>query len=116
MISVATRKSSVAMGVAIFSWLTLVFVSDLGLMAGAVALRMRIENLFALSLVNPMQVFKMWALVSSDTSLDVLGPAGLYATDIWGAGVTWIFACVMVLWIILPLTVAASIFSRRSPI
>jgi len=116
LISVATRKSSVAMGVAIFSWLTLVFVSDLGLMAGAVALRMRIENLFALSLVNPMQVFKMWALVSSDTSLDVLGPAGLYATDTWGAGVTWIFACVMVLWIILPLTAAAAIFSRRSPI
>lgn len=116
LISVTTRKSSVAMGVAIFAWLTLVFVSDLGLMAGAVALRMRIENLFALSLLNPMQVFKMWALVSADTSLDVLGPAGLYATDTWGGGVVWIFAAALSLWIVLPLSVAAFLFSRRSPI
>lgn len=81
LISVLARRASVAVGTAIFVWLSLVFVSDLALMAGAVALRLRIERLFALSCANPLQVFKMWSLHAVDASLDVLGPAGLYAAE-----------------------------------
>src|SRR5690606_5889557 len=61
LVSVLARKASVAVGTAVFLWLTLVFVTDLGIMAGALAMRLRIEELFALSLVNPLQVFKMWS-------------------------------------------------------
>src|SRR5262245_13661227 len=53
LVSTLARKSSVAVGTAIFLWLTFVFVSDLGLMAGTLAFKLRIENLFALSLLNP---------------------------------------------------------------
>ncbi|MFO0962073.1 MAG: ABC transporter permease subunit [Phycisphaerales bacterium] len=113
LISASTRRSGAAQGVAIFAWLTLVFVSDLGIMAGAVAMRMRIETLFALCVANPVQAFKMWALVNADTSLDVLGPAGLYAQDEWGPRVAWLFAGVLVAWIVVPLGVAAAVFARR---
>ena len=37
LISTLARKASVAVGTAIFVWLTLVFVTDLALMAGAIA-------------------------------------------------------------------------------
>jgi hypothetical protein len=76
----AGAPASVAVGTAIFVWLTLVFVTDLALMAGAIALRLRIEVALRVSLINPLQVFKMWSLHAVDASLDVLGPAGLYAT------------------------------------
>lgn len=116
LISVVARKASVAVGTAIFAWLTLVFVTDLGLMAGAMALRLRIEQLLALSLLNPLQVFKMWSLHAVDSTLDVLGPAGLYAVDSFGPWLHAIFGASLAAWIVLPLAVAAVVFSRRSPL
>ncbi|MFN0059976.1 MAG: ABC transporter permease [Planctomycetota bacterium] len=116
LISVAARKSSVAVGTAIFVWLTLAFVTDLGLMAGTLTMRLRIEELFALSLVNPLQVFKMWSLHAVDASLDVLGPAGLYAMEEYGAWLHLIFGASLAAWVVAPLAAAAVVMSRKSPV
>jgi Cu-processing system permease protein len=116
LISVLARGASVAVGTAIFVWLALVFVTDLGLMAGAMALRLRIEELFALSLLNPLQVFKMWSLHAVEASLDVLGPAGLYASEEFGPSLHLIFGACLLAWIVLPLVAASLVLSRRSPV
>jgi len=116
LISVLARKATVAVGTAIFVWLSLVFVTDLALMAGAIALRLRIESLFLLSLANPLQVFKMWSLHAVDASLDVLGPAGLYATEEYAGRLPLLFGACMTAWAILPLAAAATVLSRRSPL
>jgi Cu-processing system permease protein len=116
LISVLARKASVAVGTAIFVWLTLVFVTDLALMAGAVAMRLRIEELFALSLINPLQVFKMWSLHAVDATLDVLGPAGLYASEEYGPRLHLIFGACLLAWVLAPLALAAGLLSRRSPL
>jgi len=116
LISTLARRASVAVGTAIFVWLALVFVSDLALMAGAVALRLRIEQLFALSLVNPMQVFKMWSLHAADASLDVLGPAALYAVEEHGPRLHALFGACLAAWVVLPLGLAGLCLSRRSPL
>ncbi len=115
-ISTLARRASVAVATAIFVWLSLVFVTDLALMAGAVALRLRIETLFGLSLINPLQVFKMWSLHAADASLDVLGPAGLYASEEFGTRLHAIFGACLAAWIIAPLTLAGFALSRRSPL
>lgn len=116
LISALARKASVAIGTAIFVWLALVFVTDLALMAGAVALRLRIEELFALALLNPLQVFKMWSLHAVDANLDVLGPAGLYATEEYAGSLAWIFAGCMSVWVLVPLALAWLALWRRSPL
>lgn len=116
LVSVLARRASVAVGTAIFVWLTLVFVTDLALMAGAVALRLRITELLALSLLNPLQVFKMWSLLAVDASLDVLGPAGLYATEEFGFWLHPLLGACIVPWIVVPLGVASLVLSRRSPL
>lgn len=116
LISTLARKASVAVGTAVFFWLTLVFVSDLGLMAGTLAMKLRIEELFAISLLNPLQVFKMWSLHSIEASLDVLGPAGLYASEEFGSRLSPMFAGALAAWIAIPLALAACIFARRAPI
>jgi Cu-processing system permease protein len=116
LVSVMARKASVAVGTAIFLWLTFVFVTDLGLMAGVLAMRLRIEELLALSLVNPLQVYKMWSLHAIDASLDVLGPAGLYAVEEYGSRLHLIFGAALAAWVVVPLVVAGVIFSRRSPL
>jgi Cu-processing system permease protein len=116
LISTLARKGSVAVGTAIFAWLALVFVSDLGLMAGTLALKLRIEQLFALSLINPLQVFKMWSLHAVDASLDVLGPAGLYASEEFGSKLHLIFGACLLAWVVVPLSAAGVLFTRRSPV
>jgi Cu-processing system permease protein len=116
LISTLARKGSVAVGTAIFTWLAMVFVSDLGLMAGTLALKLKIEQLFALSLINPLQVFKMWSLHAVDASLDVLGPAGLYASEEFGSSLHLIFGGCLLAWVVLPLSAAGVLFARRSPV
>lgn len=59
LISAAVRKGATAVGLALFLWLLLVFFGDLGLMGTALTLRIDIRELFALALLNPLQVFKM---------------------------------------------------------
>lgn len=114
LISVVARRAPVAIGIAVFAWLTFVFVTDLGLMAGAVALRLRIQELFALSLLNPLQVFKMWSLHAGEATLDVLGPAGLYASEEYGPRLHLIFGACLLAWVVVPLVLASLILSRRA--
>jgi len=113
LISVVARKASVASGAAIFLWLTLVFVGDLGLMGGTLMFKLQVTELFTLSLINPLQVFKMASLGGINASLDVLGPAGLYATQTYGDGLVLIFGGVLAAWIVGPLAIAYGLFTWR---
>ena len=113
LLSVIARKTSVATGAAIFLWLAFVFLGDLGLMGSAVVFRMQVTELFHLALINPLQVFKMASLDSMNASLDVLGPAGLYASQQYGNGLPWIFGSVLALWVVVPLAISYVIFARR---
>ncbi len=61
LVSVLVRRGSVATGAAIFIWLTLVFLGDLGLMGSTIVFKLQVADLFRLSLLNPLQVFKMTA-------------------------------------------------------
>ncbi len=116
LISVSTRKASVATGIAVFAWLTLVFLSDLGLMAGTIVFKLRVQELFALATLNPIQAFKMSVITQLNASLDVLGPAGVYASRTFGGALAWILLGVLVGWGVLGIAAAAIIFSRRSPV
>lgn len=113
LISAVASRASVASGAAIFLWLGLVVLGDLGLMGGAVAFRLDVPTVFRLSLLNPLQVFKMAGLDSLDASLDVLGPAGLYAVRTYGGALPAIFLSVLAAWTVLPLGLAYAIFLKR---
>lgn len=116
LISVIARRASVAMGAALIVWLALAFLSDLGLMGGTIAFRLHVQELFYAALAHPLQVFKMAVLGSVHASLDVLGPAGLFATQAHGRALPLLFAGALAAWIILPLAAAVVVFLRRSEV
>ena len=116
LISVTSRKAAVATGIALFVWLALVFIGDLGLMGSTLAFKLPIDALFNLALLNPLQVFKMSALISINSSLDVLGPAGIYAMQTYRDNLTWLFLGSLLAWIVLPLFAAYIIFDRRGDV
>jgi Cu-processing system permease protein len=116
LISVFSRRTGVATGFGLFTWLILVFVSDLGLMAGTVLFKLRVQEVFALGVVNPLQAFKMSVIVNMNASLDVLGPVGMYATQTYGDSLALLLAAVLLTWTVLPLGVALLAFSTRESV
>lgn len=114
LLSVLSRRTSVATGLAVCAWLLLVLGTDLGLIAGSLTWRLTIQSIFMVCIVNPLQCFKLWALDSTGVPLDVLGPVGQYTMDHYANTLSWIAAGSMTLWAVLPACVAALIFNRRS--
>jgi len=116
LLSVLSRRSGIATGLGLFSWLTLVFLSDLGLMAGTVLFKLRVQEVFAIAIINPLQAFKMGVIVNMNASLDVLGPVGSYASRTFGDSLSWILALTLVGWILFPLGLALVLFRKRGGI
>lgn len=102
-ISAWSRSGALAVGLALFVWLLLVFVGDLGLMGTAVAMKLHISTLFNLTLLNPLQVFKIATVNSLRASLEILGPAGTYATRTYGPALNALLVAVLVGWVALPM-------------
>jgi len=113
LISVLTRKTMVATGTAVFVWLTLVFLGDLGLMGGAIAFKLRADEIFHLALINPIQDYKMAAISGFDSSFDLLGPAGLYAIRQYGHWLMPMLVGALALWTIVPMLFAGLLLRRR---
>jgi len=116
LISVVSRRSAVSTGIGLFTWLALVFVSDLGLMAGSLLFKLRVQEIFALATLNPLQSFKMAVIVNMNASLDVLGPVGAYASHTLGDALPWLLASSLLAWIVIPLGLAIALFTRRGSV
>ena len=112
-ISAFAHKAGIAIGISLFLWLTFVFLGDLGMMGTAVSMRLKIADLFLLASANPLQVFKMASILSINATLDVLGPAGLYALQTYGDSLLWVFLPVLLVWVLVPLLVAYGRFRQR---
>ena len=114
LVSVLSRRAGIATGVSMFVWLVFVFVSDLGLMAGALLFKLRAQAVFAIAIANPLQAFKMGVVTAMNGSLDVLGPVGVYSTQNFGAALSWMLAGVIAAWTVIPLAIALVVFSRKA--
>jgi Cu-processing system permease protein len=112
-LGVVLRRVATAMGAALFVWLLLVFLGDLGIMGTVVATNLPVETLFASVMINPVESFRVAAIIALDGSLDALGPAGTYAVDTYGDSVGPMAVAVLVAWVIIPVLVAWLVFRRR---
>ncbi len=113
LISALTKRAGVAVGIGLFLWLAFVFLGDLGLMGTAITLRLPVEQLLWLSLLNPLQVFKMASILDINATLDILGPAGIYAMQEYGRRLRPTFWALMLAWIAIPALAAYLRFHRR---
>ena len=116
LISVWFRRGATALGVAVFVWLGLAFLSDLGLMGTALVLRVDATGLLGIALLNPLQVFKMASILTIQNNLDVLGPAGTYAVRTYGDAFLPALLGILCAWLAVPLAVAYPVFRWRGAI
>jgi Cu-processing system permease protein len=113
LISAAVRRAATAVGVALFLWLVLVYFGDLGLMSTAVVVQMDVQQMLALALANPLQVFKIAAVLDLRDNLEVLGPAGIYAFRTYGAVLWPLLVGLLLVWVIAPFLLATVVFKKR---
>ena len=115
-ISVVVKSGATAVGLALFLWLILVFFGDLGVMGTAVTMQLSVEQLLTATLINPLQIFKIAAILDLRTSLEVLGPAGIYAVRTWGEQLMPLLVGLLLAWSLLPLLVTVKLFQRKGAI
>ena len=113
LISATVQKGATAVGIALFLWLFLVFFGDLGIMGSALVLQLNVEQLLALALINPLQIFKIAAILDLRNNLEVLGPAGVYAFRTYGSQLLPLLLGLLLLWIIVPLLLTTQLFKRK---
>lgn len=113
LLSTTASKTATAIGSALFLWLLLVFIGDLGIMGTAIVAQLPIQSIFYLTTINPLQMFKIASILSVQANLDVLGPAGVYAASHHGAALLPLLIGGLILWIVVPLAAAIYIFSHQ---
>lgn len=97
-----SRRSGMAVGIALLLWLVGVLLGDLGLMGTALVARLSPQVFLALALMNPLQAFRLGAVLALGSHLEVLGPAGLYAADHMGGAMPFLVTGILTLWIAVP--------------
>jgi Cu-processing system permease protein len=112
LISSFSRQTAAALGIALTLWLLFVIAGDLGIMGSSMVLGMSPETLLSLTALNPLNVYKMASVDLLHTSLDVLGPAGIYAIDQFGSVFSYLMLGLLALWIVVPLPIGYWLFKR----
>lgn len=85
LISTLVRSADVAQSAAFALWLALVVFIDLILLGVMLRDQVAPELVIAISLVNPLQVFRTAAMLLFDPQLMLLGPAAFVILDTFGA-------------------------------
>ncbi len=84
LISALARTSDVAQSVAFFLWLVMLMFLDLILIGLLIQFQTPAEIVVALALLNPLEVFRIGAMMLFDPQLILLGPAAYIILDIFG--------------------------------
>jgi len=113
LISATVKRAATAVGLALFLWLILVYFGDLGLMGTSVVMNLKVGQLFGLALINPLQVFKIAAVLDLRDNLEVLGPAGIYAFRTYGAALWPLLVGLLVVWAVVPFLLATQVFKKK---
>ena len=69
-------------------------------------------TLLVASLANPLDAYKLVAVQTLQASLDVLGPAGVYATRRFGSALPPLLLGLLALWVVVPLPIGYWLFKR----
>ena len=113
LISSRNRRTATAFGVAIVVWLFLALAGGLGLMGTAVVLQLGPETLLAITILNPLESYRIAAIYFLRGSLELLGPAGLVAERRLGDWTGVVLIAVLLVWLLAPLGLAYRTLGRE---
>ncbi len=81
LISSVVKSSEIALGISFFIWIFLLAFIDIALISLMMQNRLSEELIIGISLINPMEVFRVAAISLFDPQLTVMGPVAYYILD-----------------------------------
>ncbi|MBE0490986.1 MAG: ABC transporter permease subunit [Sulfurospirillum sp.] len=81
LISSIVKSSEIALGFSFFIWIFLLAFIDIALISLMMQNRLSEELIIGISLINPMEVFRVAAISLFDPQLTVMGPVAYYILD-----------------------------------
>lgn len=81
LISSVVKSSEIALGLSFFIWIFLLAFIDIALISLMMQNRFSEELIIAISLINPMEIFRVSAISLFDPELTVMGPVAYYILD-----------------------------------
>ncbi|HYM69922.1 MAG TPA: ABC transporter permease subunit [bacterium] len=117
LVSARAPTHSRALGLGVVLWLALVVLSDLGILGLAVSAQLGARGVFWLTMANPVDVFRIAAILMVVHSPDLTGPVGMYATSRFGeTGTVGLLLAALAGWIAVSFTAGLVLFClRREP-
>lgn len=106
-ISIVSRSTPMALAGALALWLFFVIFADVGVMAGALATHLQTGALLWTTSLNPIEAYKIASICALSGSVDVLGPGGRLASDIFGTLLMPFMVAIIAVW-----AAAATAFGR----
>ena len=115
-ISVLTKTRAAAIGSGLFLWFVLVIIYDSGFL-GVITVALNADSLLLpLTIANPVETTRILAMMHmADSPLrGELGPQASYLLQQYGSIVaSRILAAVLIIWVVVPITIAYLIFRRQ---
>lgn len=114
LISVSMAGRSKALGLAVLTWFVMVLFYDLAVIGFTLSVVSSSEVLLASTLLNPVEVVRILAVLSLEPDLQVLGPLGSYLYVEFGAsGSAVLLVAALAAWTVAPLILSVWAFRRQ---
>jgi ABC-type transport system involved in multi-copper enzyme maturation permease subunit len=114
LISVPSDGRLKALSAAILVWLVLVLFYDLGAIGLALSISSSGRTLLVAVLGNPVESVRLFAIMSLERDLQILGPLSSYMVDQLGTATSvGLLVAALVVWTVAPLAVAIRVFGSQ---
>ncbi|RXI44840.1 ABC transporter permease [Malaciobacter mytili] len=93
-ISSLVKTQEIALAIAFFLWLFFLAFLDILLIGALIKTTANAELIYSIALANPLQVFRIGAIVLFDPQLSVIGPASYFILDEFGKNFLMVYCLV----------------------
>lgn len=107
LISIFNSRVSKSISIAILLWFLFLIVADLGIIGASTGMNLGVKETFYLTIINPLEAYKIASILTLTPRFEILGPAGIYALNTLGKSTLYILLIsIQLLWIVIPLTIS----------
>ena len=107
LISIFNSRVSKSISIAILLWFLFLIVGDLGIIGASTGMNLGVKETFYLTIINPLEAYKIASILTLTPRFEILGPAGIYALNTLGKSTLYILLIsIQLLWIVIPLTIS----------
>ncbi len=112
-ISVISRSRFEALGIILLSWLFLLIIYEFIIIGLTITMKIPLQDLVFLVMINPVEAARLLMISFIDPSLLLLGPSGIYLTELFKAALPYILLGSLLAWTLGSLIISMKIFNLQ---